>query len=189
MESLEKARSDRAMQMIRGLKPSGNQFTTGASVGHTELTKKKIGRASAGRKHTPEACRKISEARIKWLRANPDKHPWKHRDKFTSPPCEQLKDRLRQAGLEFEEEYEPFEKRFFALDIAFPDLKVAVEVNGNQHYDDPQTGKLQRYYQNRHDLLVEAGWRVLEIHYAFSFQEKAVDQVINAIRLRSSVGQ
>ena len=98
-------------------------------------------------------------------------------------------DRLRQAGLEFEEEYEPFEKRFFALDIAFPDLKVAVEVNGNQHYDDPQTGKLQRYYQNRHDLLVEAGWRVLEIHYAFSFQEKAVDQVINAIRLRSSVGQ
>jgi len=138
-----------------------------------------------GKKHTTrrrkfcsESCRKEwvkqrsndplikeeqSRRRKEFLKDNPDKHPWKNNSKFKSKPCEVLKEKLVGAGINYVEEYNPLVDRQFAIDIAFPDVKVGIEVNGNQHYN--KDGTLRDYYQNRHDLITESGWLLIEIPY------------------------
>ena len=37
--------------------------------------------------------------------------------------------------------------RFFSIDIAFPDEKIGIEVNGNQHYDLCQEEINRTYYK------------------------------------------
>lgn len=182
---LYEAKLRQAQAAKRG-KKGGNQFTSGSARSLPEETRAKIAAANTGRKHTAETCQKISAVRLKWLQENPDKHPWKSRDKFRSVPCEKLKEQLGRLGIPFEAEYQPFVDRFFALDIAFPGAMLAVEVNGNQHYADLKTGKLKRYYQNRHDLLVAAGWDVMEIRYNACFNGDALTAVLEALRLRNS---
>lgn len=131
--------------------------------------------------HTKETKEKVSLARKKWLEENPDKHPWKSKDKFISVPCEKLKIVLRELGFIFEEEYKAISDRHFSVDIAFVDEKLALEVNGNQHYTDSSTGVLSEYYQNRHDLLVSSGWEVFEIHYSKCFTEEGISSIIDLI--------
>ena len=124
--------------------------------------------------HSNETKKLLSQKRKKYLRENPDKHPWKN-SKFTSEPCELLKRKLREAGLEFVEEYQPLPKRFFALDISFPDKKIGIEVNGNQHYNPDKT--LKKYYQDRHDLIVNSGWILIELPYIEVFKDTIVEEI------------
>lgn len=133
-------------------------------------------------KHTEEGKKNISIARKKWLAENADKHPWKSNDKFRSIPCETLKETLRQHGVSFVEEYRPLSDRFYSLDVAFPQDRVAIEVNGNQHYDN--AGKLKKYYQERHDLIEQAGWKLYEVHYSFVYNKQFVNDLINAIKTK-----
>lgn len=105
-----------------------------------------------------------SESRKRYLRENPDQHPWKKSDKFMSKPCEYLKNKLRDANISFVEEYSPLEERHYSVDICFPDEMIAIEVNGNQHYNND--GLLTPYYQERHDMIEAAGWKVIELHYS-----------------------
>ena len=61
-----------------------------------------------------------------------------------------------------------------------PDKMIAIEINGNQHYE--RDGTLKPYYQERHNLLESKGWIVYEIHYSSCFNlEKWVD-FVNCIR-------
>lgn len=120
---------------------------------------------------------KISKARIKYLRENPDKHVWKRASKFRSEPCEQLKKYLTDKGLKFVEEWTPLEDRYFSIDIAFPDIKFGIEVNGNQHYNSDDT--LKEYYQNRHDIITDAGWKLIELHYSSCFNEQLISGIIS----------
>lgn len=113
--------------------------------------------------HSEETKKILSEKRKQWLSKNKDKHPWKNNDKFISKPCEQLKEWLREQNINFVEEYEPFEDYHYCLDIAWPDEKIAIEINGNQHYTND--GNLKPYYQKRHDLFTERGWNIFEIPY------------------------
>ena len=118
--------------------------------------------------HTEESRKKISEARKKWLAENPDKHPWKSNAKFKSKPCEKVKEFLKSFNINFIEEFDPsIEGRSFSIDIAIPDKKIALEINGNQHYE--RTGELKFYYKERNDLLENNGWTVYQIHYAACF--------------------
>ncbi len=115
-----------------------------------------------------ETKKKISEKRKAWLAQNPDKHPWKNRDKFKSEPCEKAKEFLRSLGVSFVAEFSPqIDGRYFSIDIALPDKMIALEINGNQHYE--RNGQLKPYYQERHDLLTSHGWNVFEIHYSACF--------------------
>jgi uncharacterized protein YydD (DUF2326 family) len=59
--------------------------------------------------------------------------------------------------------------------VAFPDKKIGIEINGNQHYNSDKT--LKTYYQNRHDLIVADGWKLYELHYSFVFS-KEIDNFI-----------
>ena len=127
-------------------------------------------------KHTEEAKKKISEGRKLYLAVNPDKHPWKKADKLKSVSCEKLKAFLKLKGLQFVEEFNPIADRAFAIDIAFPDIKLGIEVNGNQHYQ--RDGSFHEYYQQRHDLIVAAGWTLIELHYSTCHNQEMLEKII-----------
>lgn len=118
-------------------------------------------------KLSEEAKKKISEARRKYLLENPDKHPWKNSNKFKSVPCEKVKEYLTSKGIIFVDEWCPLSDKLYSIDIAFPDIKFGIEINGNQHYN--RDGTLKEYYQKRHDEIVAAGWTILELHYSISW--------------------
>jgi hypothetical protein len=119
----------------------------------------------------------LSDKRKQFLKENPNKHPWKRKDKFSSVPCNNVKEYLTQRGIQFVEELTPLENRAFSIDIAFPHIKLGIEINGNQHYD--RAGKLKTYYQNRHNLIEQAGWRLIEVHYSQCFSQDAIAQFLN----------
>ena len=130
-------------------------------------------------KHAEKAKKILSQKRKEWLANNPDKHPWKKSSKFLSVPCEHLKSCLREKGLSFEEEFQPLSERFFSVDIAFLKEKLAIEVNGEQHYN--RDGTLKKYYAERHSLLEQNGWNVLELHYAKCYKPETIQLVINLL--------
>ena len=125
----------------------------------------------------PETRLKISNARKRYLKHNPEKHPWKNRDKFKSKPCEIIKQYLTDNNIIFVEEWQPLQNRFFSIDIAFPDIKVGIEINGNQHYT--KNGDLTTYYQERHDLIERDGWKLIELHYSICFTPEDIIQILD----------
>jgi hypothetical protein len=135
-----------------------------------------------GRKLSQETKDKLSIARKKYLSENPDKCVWKTNDKFKSIPCEKVKLELTKLGIKFEEELQPLLhiQRMFSMDISFPELKIAFEINGGQHYSG---GVLAEYYQKRHDLIESAGWKLYEIPYHVAMREDFVYNFIQPIIL------
>lgn len=132
------------------------------------------------RKHTEETRKRLSEIKKQWLKDNPDKHPWKRNSKFKSEPCERLKIMLKNRNILFVEEYSPnVQDRHFAIDIAFPDKLIALEINGNQHYN--KDGTLKPYYQERTNLLEDSGWIVYNIHYSCCFKQDIMIPIIDII--------
>lgn len=132
-----------------------------------------------GWKPNDEERHLLSEKRKDFLKRNPDKHPWKRHDKFKSIPCELLKKRLTQECLNFVEEHQPLQDRFFAIDIAFPESKLGIEINGQQHYN--KDGTLKKYYQERHDLIEQQGWKIIEYHYS-KCKEPFITHLIDGIK-------
>ena len=126
---------------------------------------------------TPEHREKISKGRKKYLLENKELHPWKRKDKFKSEPCERVKQFLKDSGISFVEEWTPLEDRNFSIDIAFPDTKFGIEINGNQHYN--KDGSLAPYYQQRHDLIEKAGWTLLELHYSIAFNLEKLKNILD----------
>ena len=133
------------------------------------------------RKHSVESKIKMSIARKKYLSTN-NRPAWKTHDKFKSIPCEILKDRMRKEGFCFVEEFQPLIhlKRFFSIDIAFPDKKISIEINGGQHYD--TDGNLKPYYQKRNDLITSDGWQLFEFKYHFALTTEGQDSIMNTIK-------
>lgn len=180
LEKLSKARE------LRRSKPGANQYTNATKNGKkfevSQKTRDKLSKVSTGRLHSEQTKKNLSEKRKKWLRENPDSHPWKRKDKFISVPCESLKKSLKERGIAFQEEYSPLQDRFFSIDIAFPEIRLAIEVNGEQHYN--RSGTLHRYYQERQNLLESAGWKVLQLRSRKCFSKETVEEIIS-IRARS----
>lgn len=121
----------------------------------------------------------LSEKRKQFLRDNPDKHPWKSKDKFKSEPCENFKKILRDNNYKFLEEFTPTSDHNYSIDIVFPEKMIGVEINGNQHYE--RDGKLKKYYQDRHDYIESSGWKLYEIHYSLCFNQEYIVNLINQI--------
>ena len=128
---------------------------------------KRLSKSNKKFKHSEETKLLISQKRKEWLNVNKDLHPWKRKDKFKSVPCEKFKEFLTLKGISFVDEYTPFSDVNYSIDIAFPDIQVGIEINGNQHYD--ADGNLKTYYNNRHNDIVSRGWKLYEIHYSLCF--------------------
>lgn len=157
----------------------GNEFTVEKSTRHktcSDLCRKS---------RTPEQLKKLSESRKKYLKENPDKHPWKNKSKYISGPCEHFKNILKSKNIEFVEEYSPLLTNFYSIDIAFPDIKVGIEINGNQHYNKDKT--LADYYQERHDKIESEGWMLYEIHYSKVYVSLFIEELLSKINLREQI--
>jgi very-short-patch-repair endonuclease len=134
-----------------------------------------------GRLHTEESKQKISKSRKEYLNNNPDKHVWKRNKKFKSVPCEHFKQMLKKHEILYFEEYCPLSPTYFyTLDVAFPNVKVAIEINGNQHYNND--GTLKDYYLKRKEILENAGWTVIDIHYSMVYNENLMKDIISNIK-------
>lgn len=135
----------------------------------------------AARTLSLEQRSKISNARKEWIKNNPEKFHSLSKSRNKSVPCERVKNWLREQSISFIEEYQPLLHldRFFSIDIAFPDKKIGIEVNGNQHYN--RDGTLADYYQKRHDLITAEGWILYELHYSTCFHIDAISKLIPSI--------
>lgn len=132
-----------------------------------------------GHPHTDEMKKHLSEKRKQWLKDHPNEHVWKRNTKFISEPCENFKKYLLSKGINFVEEYTPFNDVNYSLDIAWPDEKLAIEINGNQHYN--SDGSLSNYYSKRHKLFETRGWKIIEIHYTkcYNIQLNDFQDILN----------
>jgi len=130
-------------------------------------------------RHTEETKKLISAKRRAFLSNNPDKHTWKRENRNKSVPCEKLKLFLKGMNISFIEEHSPLEDRHYSIDIAFPDKKIGIEVNGNQHYD--KAYNLLPYYQQRHDNIVAAGWILIELHYKLVFDLQKMTKLVGQL--------
>lgn len=158
---------------------------------NVDILDKKRKRNTLSHLHSDETKIKLSEIRKKWLKENPEKHVWKRNDKFKSNPCEHLKEIFKQNDITFVEEYTPeieIETNFknYSIDISFPDKKVAIEVNGNQHYN--SDGTLKEYYKNRHEYFIDNGWTVYEIHYSKVYNDNFINKLISGLKDEFDIG-
>lgn len=175
-----------AMKNARIEKGYTNQFTKARITGEKIPHNTNKGKHIKGHPHTEEYKLLMSKRKKEWLKNNPDKHPWKNHKKFKSIPCEKFKQMLKDNTILFVEEYQPlFPERFFSVDIAFPDKKLAIEINGNQHYNSDKT--LKPYYQKRHDLLEQNGWKVYEYHYSISYDENKMKEIVQTLKTENSL--
>lgn len=149
----------------------------------TDPVKKKRNRNTLSHKHSNETKKRMSIIRKNWLKENPEKHVWKYRDKFISKPCEFLKSKLLMNNVSFVPEYTPnIENNFrnYSIDISFPDKKIGIEVNGNQHYNDD--GTLKDYYKERNKYFIDNGWKIYQIHYLKVYNDNFVDDLISKLK-------
>lgn len=125
-----------------------------------------------------ETKKLISEGRSKWLRENPDNHPWKYKSK--SKPCEEFKKFLTSKKILFVEEVLISKERLYSVDILIPEHSTVIEINGNQHYD--SQGELKGYYKERNEFIKSKGWIVFEVHYSVVYKSDLCEMILENIR-------
>lgn len=145
----------------------GNQYTKAKKLGlpKPELSKesrKKIGIASKNRPKSEETKKKLSEARIKFLRENPDKVPYKmnHYSKGRSYAEEYWKTVLDSYDMDYVEQYQ-FSS--YSFDFAFPDKKIDLEIDGDQHYLDE---RIVASDKRRNAYVAEHGWKTIRVKWS-----------------------
>lgn len=144
-----------------------NQYTKAKELGLpkpeiSEETRQKWIDANTNRKHSDETRKKISESRIKFLRENPDKVPYKlnHYSKGRSYAEEYWKIILDSNDIKYEEQYQigPYQ-----LDFAFVESKIDLEIDGDQHHLDPRIVESDK---RRNQYLTEQGWKIIRVRWS-----------------------
>lgn len=132
-----------------------------------------------GFKMSDESRKKISDAKKLLYKNHPEKHNWKSNSKFVSKPCEEFKKILDLEKIPYIAELTPLKDRFFSIDIAFPEKRIGIEINGNQHYN--KDGSLKKYYSDRHNLIESSGWKLYEIYFSICYNKKEVLNIVKNI--------
>ena len=100
--------------------------------------------------------------------------------KGQSKCCENFKQYLRNNNIDFIEEYCPYWKeRGYRLDIAFPDEKIGIEINGSQHYDNE--GNLNEITLEKQKFFENHGWKIIQIYYKWCYGVIENNKIINSI--------
>lgn len=84
-----------------------------------------------GLKHTQSTKDKLSKIRKRWIKNNPDRHPWKlaHKSRGESYPEKYFREWLEKEGLPFVQEY-PYKTYHFDFLVG---NVVDLEIDGSQH--------------------------------------------------------
>jgi very-short-patch-repair endonuclease len=158
-------------KILRKYGISRTVFNRGRKIGLFITTRNPL-----SHKHSSETKNKISKKRIEYLKKDVKNHNWSKYHK-KSIPCSLFKEKLLENGINFIEEYRPLDKNFYKIDIAFPDKKIGIEINGNQHYNlDHKT--LKPYYQKRKNIIESTGWKLFDFHYTISFKKEKLDEIV-----------
>lgn len=144
-----------------------NQYSKAKDLGLpkpqiSEKSRLKMSIASSERRHTDETKKKISESRIKFLRENPDQVPYKlnHYSKGRSYAEEYWKVVLDSNNIVYEEQYQI---GTYQLDFAFPELKIDLEIDGDQHHLDKRIVESDK---RRNLYLEELGWTIIRVKWS-----------------------
>lgn len=117
------------------------------------------------------------------IKRHPDKYYWHNKqNRKISQPCEYFKTILDQNEIKYYPQYQDYNqfKHFYSIDIAFPKSKLAIQINGTQHYD--KHGMLSQYYQKRHDVIKSCGWTILQIPYYKVYDKQTQESIIKTIK-------
>jgi len=163
---MKKPKSDKWYAAMK-IKKGGNQYTKAKELGLpkpelSEVSRNKMSEASKKRKCSAKTRQKISESRIKFLRENPDKVPYKlnHYSKGRSYAEEYWKTVLDSNDMIYVEQYQigPYQ-----LDFAFLDKKIDLEIDGDQHYLDERIVKSDL---RRNEYLHNLGWKIIRVKWS-----------------------
>ena len=174
-----------AMNARRG--KGTNQYTKAKELGldkpiMSDATKEKIRNSSTGRKHSEETKNKISETRIKFLKENPDKVPYRlnHYSKGRSYAEEYWKIVLETNGIQFVEQYQI---NVYSLDFAILNKKIDLEIDGDQHTLDKRIVESDK---RRNKFLQEQGWTTIRVKWSdykkIDNKEEFVHNLINRLK-------
>ncbi len=110
---------------------------------------------------------------------------WSNKGSHFSPSGDYMKKILDENNLEFTEELRPLKVRRFRIDIAFPSIKLGLELNGRFHYVDSTIEKgLTPYFQERHEMIEAEGWQLIQIPYMKVWDGAFVSDLLKMIRER-----
>lgn len=124
-----------------------------------QITKEKCSKASKGRKHSPETKKLISDRRKIFLAANPDMVPYKlnHKSKETYPETY-----FKECLPGFIYQYH-IPDTLYHGDFVNPQEKIIIEIDGEQHYVDPN---IVTHDIKRTSKLESLGWRIIRIRWS-----------------------
>lgn len=130
---------------------------------------------NAGTTLSEEQKKKISISRKKYLEEHPDKVPYliNHHSNGDSFPEKYFKEVFDNEHIDYKQNY--YQCGYF-LDFAWPDKKIYLEVDGEQHYVDK---RIVEHDKVRTKKLLENGWTCIErirwsIFQTLSKEEKMV---------------
>ena len=123
-----------------------------------------------GRKHTEEEKQKIGAGVKRFLEANPEMVPYKrnHSSRESYPEL-YFTDLFEAEGIKLEKQ---FPVKSYRLDFCNPDKKVAIEIDGEQHYVDM---KMVDHDEKRDQVLTSLGWQVYRIRWS-QFKSANIDK-------------
>lgn len=131
-----------------------------------------------GKHLSNETKQKIRESLQKWKENNKEK--FIAYSKGQSIVYENFKQYLRNNNIDFVEEFCPYpEERLYRLDISWPDEKIAIEINGSQHYD--KDGNLNEYSLEKQRFFENKGWKIIQIYYRWCYSILKNQQKISSI--------
>lgn len=133
------------------VKQSGETLSEGYKSG-------RLVNSNTGTHHSDEHKKKISEGRKKYLNKHPDKVPYliNHHSKGDSYPEKYFKEVFDNEHIEYKQNY--YQCGYF-LDFAWPEKKIYLEVDGEQHYLDK---RIVEHDKVRTQKLLENGWTCIE---------------------------
>ena len=114
----------------------------------------------AGRQHSAGTKKQISASRIQYLDAHPDQVPYvlNHYSKGSSYPELYWEAVLKSAGVQYDKE-----QRVGRFRIDFAVGKIALEIDGEQHYVD---NRIVESNKRRDEALSAKGWETIRVRWA-----------------------
>lgn len=121
-------------------------------------------------RHTQSTKNRLSLIRKEFIKNNPDKVPYlmNHSSKESYPES-YFTEIFKQYNIKVERE---FKLETYRLDFAVLDKKIDIEIDGNQHYDDP---KIVEHDKVRNQTIEALGWKILRIRWSY-YQQMTFDQ-------------
>ena len=131
-----------------------NQYRNGHSM--SDVTKNKLKKYQTGKKMSDEVKKKISDSRIKYLKENPDKVPYKlnHSSKMSYPEKIFYNALVssKLSGWEYN-----YQNSIYSYDFAFVKEKIDIEIDGGTHLTD----KVKQIDKRRDEFSRQQGWNVV----------------------------